>query len=326
MNPTDPKRTHLAVVKPDAPAARAAADAARAEQFRALFAEYENLHWTERNGRRAEFAERLEPLLACNGDHERDEVEQCAELGAWQTCEAFARGDSLMPGGVAGQLLLYCHRRAAIESFDRIDRNAHAALVPRRYRDSILAALPWRVGEAHYLLEEGPPRPLLETDAFRAVRAFLTHKPGELKLTSTKRTIALTGRESLLVLGGPNGTGKTVGASWGLSRKGGMFVRAADLCRVSDDADNDPDRIAARKSLLVVDDLGQEHVGGSDFALSVIDRVLGARYDSARPTIVTTNLNEKALEERYGDRLVDRLAEAGAFVPCAGKSLRRKAP
>lgn len=52
--------------------------------------------------------------------------------------------------------------------------------------------------------------------------------------------------------------------------------------------------------LLVLDDIGQEHRTSSGFTESSIHELLRVRYEAARPTIVTTNIHEKALRGVYG--------------------------
>lgn len=74
--------------------------------------------------------------------------------------------------------------------------------------------------------------------------------------------------------------------------------------------------------LLVIDDLGHEHDGGSGFTTATLHRLLRERFDKGYPTIITTNLDPVApsegtvsdLEKRY-DRAVHSFLLGQAFTP-----------
>lgn len=57
--------------------------------------------------------------------------------------------------------------------------------------------------------------------------------------------------------------------------------------------------------LLIMDDLGTEVV--NQFTLSCLYNLINTRLCAARPTIISTNLGEDALQERYNDRITSRL-------------------
>ena len=61
------------------------------------------------------------------------------------------------------------------------------------------------------------------------------------------------------------------------------------------------------RDLLVFDDLGAERL--SDFVLDRFYLIFNERYESCKPVIVTTNLNEAELEERVGSRIMSRIRE-----------------
>ena len=68
------------------------------------------------------------------------------------------------------------------------------------------------------------------------------------------------------------------------------------------------DRVASVQ-VLVLDELGStERV--SDWHRDAIEYVIGARYNAALPTLITTNLTLEAIAETYGDRVVSRLVES----------------
>lgn len=80
------------------------------------------------------------------------------------------------------------------------------------------------------------------------------------------------------------------------------------------------DRIA-REHVLMLDDLGKEQ--DTDWTRERVSRMLGQRYDSELPTIVTTNLTLKNISDRYGAHLADRLL-TWSWVVVGGTSMRRE--
>jgi len=73
--------------------------------------------------------------------------------------------------------------------------------------------------------------------------------------------------------------------------------------------------------LLHVDDLGAEK--RSDWVLEQLYAIVNDRYESERAMIVTTNLDQGALEEQIGARTVSRLVEiCGDPLPLFGQDLR----
>lgn len=63
--------------------------------------------------------------------------------------------------------------------------------------------------------------------------------------------------------------------------------------------------------LLIIDDLGAEV--SNQFTVSCIYNVLNTRINSALPTIISTNLNQKELNSRYWERITSRIL--GEFKP-----------
>jgi DNA replication protein DnaC len=58
--------------------------------------------------------------------------------------------------------------------------------------------------------------------------------------------------------------------------------------------------IAKRVPLLVLDDIGQEHRTKTGFTEKELHELLRIRYESARPTIITTNITPENMESVYG--------------------------
>ena len=73
--------------------------------------------------------------------------------------------------------------------------------------------------------------------------------------------------------------------------------------------------------LLHVDDLGVEK--RSDWVLEQLYAVVNERYEMERSMVVTTNLEQPALEEQIGERTVSRLIEiCGPPLTVDGEDLR----
>jgi DNA replication protein DnaC len=73
--------------------------------------------------------------------------------------------------------------------------------------------------------------------------------------------------------------------------------------------------------LLHLDDLGVEK--RSDWVLEQLYAIVDERYEAQRSMVVTTNLDQAALEEQIGPRTVSRLVEiCGDPLPLRGEDLR----
>ncbi len=73
--------------------------------------------------------------------------------------------------------------------------------------------------------------------------------------------------------------------------------------------------------LLHIDDLGAEK--SSDWVLEQLYAIVNERYEAQRSMVVTTNLDQVALEEQIGPRTVSRLVEiCGDPLPLFGEDLR----
>jgi DNA replication protein DnaC len=163
---------------------------------------------------------------------------------------------------------------------------------------------------------------LEDTAAMQAVRALLASD------------------QRILVLSGPKGCGKTTAAAWMVAQDisvrmpgGGeegrapepQFLDVSKLARLSRYKAEEVEPIE-ECSLLVIDDLGMEYADEKGSFLATLDGVFNARYAAGLYTVITTNLPSKTFKERYGERLADRIREAGRFVELNGKSLRGRKP
>jgi DNA replication protein DnaC len=76
---------------------------------------------------------------------------------------------------------------------------------------------------------------------------------------------------------------------------------------------------------LFVDDLGSGFVKRDGFVLGLLEEIIVDREARAYPMLATTNLAPRAFRDLFGARVYDRLrGEWGAWIHCAGPSLRRK--
>lgn len=73
--------------------------------------------------------------------------------------------------------------------------------------------------------------------------------------------------------------------------------------------------------LLILDDLGAEF--SSPFYNSCLYNLINSRMLEGRPTIISTNLDQREMSDRYGEQITSRLI--GGFVPLAfmGKDIRQ---
>ncbi len=79
---------------------------------------------------------------------------------------------------------------------------------------------------------------------------------------------------------------------------------------------------AVYTSLVVLDDLGTE-LQDSESA-SIISRILMDRYNNQKWTVITTNLDGKALEKRYSQRIISRIYEDYTVVVMNDKDRRKE--
>lgn len=73
-------------------------------------------------------------------------------------------------------------------------------------------------------------------------------------------------------------------------------------------------------SLLILDDLGMEYP--SDWVMNKVDAIITKRYNKMLPIIITTNLIPEKLNERYMERIYDRLKSTSIILIETGESLR----
>ncbi len=72
--------------------------------------------------------------------------------------------------------------------------------------------------------------------------------------------------------------------------------------------------------LLILDDLGTEF--NSNYTQSIIYDIINTRIMKNNPTIISTNLDSKELQQRYGERMISRFFGAYRVLQFVGKDLR----
>ena len=80
-----------------------------------------------------------------------------------------------------------------------------------------------------------------------------------------------------------------------------------------------------KAKFLIIDDIGVEPPKVYEYKNEIrpLAELLDFRYLWRLPTVLTSNLPDAALSDRYGPRILDRLNEMAAKVAFTGKSFRR---
>jgi DNA replication protein DnaC len=143
-----------------------------------------------------------------------------------------------------------------------------------------------------------------------------------------------------MLLYGPNGTRKTTLASITLTeiiykypQADVLYIRMADWKRAMTDsfANEVTERTVQARELLrhvelahflVLDDMGQEHRTATGFTEKEFHELLRIRYESARPTEVTTNVDEKSFGRIYGESFDSFRHDAFNLHPILGDDTR----
>lgn len=156
--------------------------------------------------------------------------------------------------------------------------------------------------------------------------AFEAGSSKSLPTTSLKHAGSfMAGSKAVLVLAGGTGAGKTTAAAWCALEAGGSsagFIRASEL-EARGRYDRDLRTWLRERSLLVIDDLGVEVLDGKGVFRSLLDETIDMFYGNRKRVVITTNLSKADAIERYGDRVMSRLHEVGAWGDCGAVDLRR---
>jgi len=138
-----------------------------------------------------------------------------------------------------------------------------------------------------------------------------------------------TGKGIILV--GDPGTGKThlaaaitnyITSELGVAVKFGNFVDILNDIKRSFHSDEDVVRELKKMPLLVIDDLGKER--RSEWSEMILYDVINGRYEDYMPTIITTNLSPRQIEERFGEATFSRIFEMCVGVIVQGADVRKE--
>ena len=134
--------------------------------------------------------------------------------------------------------------------------------------------------------------------------------------------------ESVLVIAGSRGCGKTVAATWWAAQRiehhpVPVFMRAATFA-ASSRYDRSSRDLLLDAPALVFDDLGTEFLDSKGSFLVDLDELIDVYYGDYKPLLITTNATLDEFRERVGERITDRIRECGAFWSTRDDSRRGK--
>ena len=84
---------------------------------------------------------------------------------------------------------------------------------------------------------------------------------------------------------------------------------------------NDTEQLIMNCDLLIIDDLGTEFA--TRFTVSAIYNIINSRMITSKPTIISTNLSVRELQEKYNDRTVSRIIGTLRRVEFVGTDIRQ---
>ncbi|MBQ6706274.1 MAG: ATP-binding protein [Clostridia bacterium] len=135
-----------------------------------------------------------------------------------------------------------------------------------------------------------------------------------------------------LLLRGPTGTGKThlslaIASAAAEAGYQVMYQPAGRLFSMLEKEhfgreSGNTEELAMTCDLLVLDDLGTEFE--TSFCTASLYSIINTRLLDRLPTVISTNLTQEGLQDRYGDQIVSRIT--GAFEPLlfVGKDIRQQ--
>ena len=136
-----------------------------------------------------------------------------------------------------------------------------------------------------------------------------------------------------LLFYGPTGTGKTFFSNC-IARElietchSVVYFSAIDLFDLfsrntfsyNEEESEELDRFITESDLLIIDDLGTEHV--TQFTVSKLFYCINERLNAGKSTLISTNLNPGALRDLYTERVASRIFSSFEPVAFSGRDIR----
>lgn len=140
-------------------------------------------------------------------------------------------------------------------------------------------------------------------------------------------------RGGSLLFYGPTGTGKTFFSNC-IARElieschSVVYFSAIDLFDLfsrntfsyNEEESEELDRFITESDLLIIDDLGTEHV--TSFTVSRLFYCVNERLNAGRSTLISTNMNPGALRDIYTERVASRILSSFEPVAFSGRDIR----
>jgi DNA replication protein DnaC len=124
---------------------------------------------------------------------------------------------------------------------------------------------------------------------------------------------------------GDTGTGKTyfcnaIANSKRLKVENFVFLLSEFRDYIQKGYYNEKIKDLCNEDYLIIDDIGSEKT--SDFVIEFIYTIVNRRYENMKRIVLTTNLQFKDFGNRYGDRILSRIAEMCVLVELKGEDKR----
>lgn len=102
------------------------------------------------------------------------------------------------------------------------------------------------------------------------------------------------------------------------------IIKATDLASMALN-NYDEFKLLAKRTILAIDDLGQEPAVISNYAnvMKPSIEILSERYDAQLTTFISSNLAPENIKEYYDERLSDRFREMMEIIPFESKTFRK---
>lgn len=90
----------------------------------------------------------------------------------------------------------------------------------------------------------------------------------------------------------------------------------------SDNPDGATEKMLLECDLLILDDLGAEFT--TQFTTATLNNIITTRLLSSKPTIISTNLDIRGLEEKYSRRIISRIIGEFSLLKFIGSDIRQQ--